>query len=267
MRTEVHPHGVTTFHFESFSGQDLWHGFFSRKGGASVGPFSSLNVGGTVGDETAHVAENRQRTFAAAGRTLSSLYDVWQVHSSDVICTEAPRLPETLHAQADAIITNRPEVTLFMRFADCVPVMLFDPHKQVVGLVHAGWKGTVNKVALEAVKAMQVRYGCQPKEILAGIGPSICVDHYPVGDDVVQQAQKAFGPRSREVIQQGETQPHFHLWNANRLVLEEAGVEKIEIAGVCTACDTEHWFSHRQEHGRTGRFGAIIYLSPKNNQE
>lgn len=261
MRSEVHAEGVTTFHFDQFNGHEIWHGFFSRKGGISVGPFSSLNVGGTVGDEAAAVAENRQRTFNAAGRMLGSLYDVWQVHSSSVICTEAPRLPETLHAQADAIITDRPEVTLFMRFADCVPVMLYDPYRKVVGLVHAGWKGTVNKVALEAVQAMKARYGCRPQDILAGIGPSICVDHYPVGEDVIQQARQAFGGQVGDVIQAGNDQAHFNLWQANRLVLEEAGVEKVEIAGVCTACDTDHWFSHRQERGRTGRFGAIISLS------
>jgi YfiH family protein len=256
---------IRYFCFESFEKAGISHGAITRHGGVSPQPWSSLNVGGTVGDDAGRVSENRQRSFQALGRSFTSLFDVWQVHGKQVVCASAPRQPDNAHQKADAILTDRPEVTLFMRFADCVPIFLYDPVKKVVGLAHAGWLGTVQYTAAAAVQAMQACYGCRPPDILAGIGPSIGAHHYEVGPEVVSQVQVAFGADASAVLSTAngfaaEGKALLDLWAANRIVLERAGVSHIEVAGVCTACCVDDWYSHRAERGQTGRFGALIAL-------
>jgi len=188
------------------------------------------------------------------------MYDSWLVHGTRVIIVQAPRPADVPYQKADIVLTDRPEVTLYMRFADCVPILLYDPIKRVAGLAHAGWVGSLNGVARAAVEAMVSRYGANPKDILAGIGPSICVDHYPVGDEVVEQVRKKLPENSSELVIYQEGKPHLDLWKTNQAVLEQCGVRQIEISGLCTACDTHHWYSHRAEAGKTGRFGALIAL-------
>jgi copper oxidase (laccase) domain-containing protein len=107
---------------------------------------------------------------------------------------------------------------------------------------------------------MQQRYGSTSKDIRAGIGPSIGPDHYEVGSDVVDQVTQTFGCDASSLLSKGAGRVKFDLWAANRLLLERAGVGQVEVAGLCTACHTEDWYSHRAEKGRTGRFGAIIAL-------
>lgn len=245
--------------FEIFDALGVPHAVFTRRGGVSPAPWESLNVGSLVGDRPECVAENRRRSFSALGRDLDSLYDVWQVHSAEVVIAEAPR-HGAAHHQADAILTDRPEVTLYMRFADCTPVLLADAEHHAVGLVHAGWQGTVKKVAAAAVQAMQARYGSRPDAIRAAIGPSIGPHHYPVGPEVVAQVQQAFGEQAPSLLAcpNDHSGVQFDLWSANRRILEEAGVQQIEVSQICTACHLEDWYSHRAEQGRTGRFGALI---------
>jgi hypothetical protein len=242
-------------------GDGLTHAVFTRQGGCSPRPWAALNLGGTVGDDPQRVHENRSRALVALDRDPESVYDVWQVHGIDVAIAEAPRLPETSHLQADTILANAPGTTLLMRFADCVPVFLHDPVRKVIGIAHAGWMGTVRGTVRYAVEAMQARFGSKPADILAGIGPSIGPDHYEIGPDVAAQVRQAFGQSASGLLQEHSGAIHFDLWAANRLVLEQAGVEQIELSGLCTACHLEDWYSHRAERGRTGRFGAIIALN------
>jgi YfiH family protein len=251
--------------FESLEETGIIHGTIARQGGVSLQPWDSLNVGGTVGDEPGRVLENRRRSFRALGREFESLYDVWQVHGTDVVFTDCPRPPDQPHLQADAILTDQPGVTLFMRFADCVPIFLYDPIHQVIGLVHSGWQGTVKKTAAYAVRAMQARYSSRPQDILAGIGPSVGPDHYEVGPEVVEQVKQAFGADATGLLKSlnggsEKSGVQFDLWRANQTVLGEVGVQQIEVANICTACHLEDWYSHRGEQGRTGRFGALIGL-------
>lgn len=257
---------IRYFAFDSLRDAGVLHGIFTRQGGVSPAPWNSLNVGGTVGDERVRVKRNRQLSFDALGRSVDSLYDVWQVHGTETVCTRSPRPLEQEHLQADAIFTDRPEVTLFMRFADCVPVLLYDPVHKVVGLVHAGWMGTLRGVVSSALSAMHNEYGSQPAEIIAGIGPSIGPHHYEVGPEVAAQAMQAFGQDAGGLLRNsdpanGNSRVKFDLWSANRLLLEHAGVRQVEVAGICTACHLEDWFSHRAENGKTGRFGALIALA------
>jgi YfiH family protein len=158
------------------------------------------------------------------------------------------------------ILTDKPEVSLFMRFADCAPILAHDPRKGVVGVAHAGWMGTLRDVAGSMVNAMITNYNSNPADIVACIGPSIGPDHYEIGADVILQVMQKFGDDSEKALRSVNGKIHFDLWKTNRILLEQAGVQNIEVAGICTACHTDDWFSHRAEKGRTGRFGALITL-------
>jgi len=236
------------------------HSFFTRRGGTSSGPWSSLNLGGTVGDDPECVVVNRWRALQAVGREPGSIYDVWQVHGVNVAIADSPRPPQSGLQQADAILTDVPGVTLMMRFADCVPILLHDPVRKVVGIVHAGWMGTVQKAVQATIETMRSRYRSRPQDVLAAIGPSIGPDHYEIGLDVVAQVEAAFGQDAGSLLEYKEQGVYLDLWSANALLLEQSGVMKIDIARVCTACHLDDWYSHRAEQGRTGRFGVVIGL-------
>lgn len=248
------------FEFSSFPKDHIDHGIFTRKGGVSPKPWKSLNLGGLNGDSRENVIENRQKIFEAFERPVESIFDVWQVHSADVICAESPRLLDAPHKKADAIVTNRPNITLFMRFADCVPVFFYDPEKKVVAIAHAGWQGTVKDIVGHTVRNMQDQYGCLPENIFAGIGPSIGPDHYEVNNDVIEHVQNVLGEQSKTVFQPKNGRYMLDLWKTNQILLERAGIKNIEVAGICTACHMNDWYSHRGEHGITGRFGALLAL-------
>jgi len=138
------------------------------------------------------VAENHQRLFSALDRPASSVFDAWQVHSADVVVADGPR-NDRPHTKGDIILTDDPGVTLLMRFADCVPILLYDPHRRAIGIAHAGWLGTVRRAAGIAVQAMVQTFQSDPADILAGLGPSIGPDHYMVGEEVVEQIEASFG--------------------------------------------------------------------------
>jgi len=250
---------IRYFQFELF-GKSLTHAVFTRHGGVSPEPWAALNMGSMVGDDLERVRENRRLALASLVRDMESVYDVWQVHGVEVAIADVPRPAELPHLQADVILTDKQGLTLMMRFADCVPILLHDPIRKVVGIAHAGWMGTVRGTARFAVEAMQKRYGSRPADILAAIGPSIGPDHYEVGPDVALQVKQSFGNDASGLLSLSTGSMKFDLWAANRLLLEQAGVGQVEVAGLCTACATEDWYSHRAEKGRTGRFGAIIAL-------
>jgi len=254
-----HRNGLRFYTFEIFP-KNITQAVFTRQGGVSLRPWDSLNVGGSIGDDLAHVRENRIRSFKTLGRAPETVHDVWQVHSTDVVYADAPRPLDSDYQKADIILTDNPQVTLFMRFADCTPILLYDPKKQVVGIVHSGWLGTVRSAVRAAVEAMQSRYATHPADVLAAIGPAIGPDHYEVGEDVISQVRDTFGAQAESMLEKHGESIHFNLWKANQVLLESVGVKQVETAGICTACHTDDWFSHRAEKGKTGRFGALIAL-------
>lgn len=253
-----------SIHYYTFASfQDdrrLFHAVLTRHGGFSEGPWRSLNLGGSVGDDPERVRRNKRHALLTLGLQPETLVDVWQVHSAEVFFAVEPRPDHVAPSQADILLTDRKNLTLLMRFADCVPILLYDPCRQVIGLVHAGWQGTVKGAARAAVEAMCAHYGSRPSNILAGIGPSIGPDHYPVGVEVVDQVRRAFGTAAASLFQEQNGAAHLDLWAANEWLLRQAGVEQIERADLCTACHKEDFFSHRADKGRTGRFGVLMEL-------
>lgn len=255
--------GLVYYQFEMW--KDVTHGIFTRQGGVSSEPFASLNLGGNVGDDPQAVRSNHERMYAALGVDEACVCSVWQIHSADVIIANEPVPGQRWITKADAMIANRPGTVLSMRFADCTPVLLRDPVRGVIGMAHAGWRGTVQGIAAKTVQMMTETFGSCPANIQAGIGPAIGPDRYQVGEEVVAAVREHFGSTDSLIRRHPDDgSAYLDLWAANRLDLERAGVEQIEVAGICTAANTDEWFSHRAENGRTGRFGAVLYLREPN---
>ena len=201
------------FYFSSLQGDGLKHAVFTRHGGISQAPWDSLNLGGSVGDDPNHVLENKQRAMKMLELDSNSVFDVWQVHGTTVLTADVPRKNSFPQIQADAIITDKPGISLLMRFADCVPILLYDPKHLAVGIVHAGWKGTVKGVARNAVRSMQESFRSKPEEILAGIGPSIGPDHYEIGTNVIEEVKKSFGHQADVLLRSMDARIYFNLSN------------------------------------------------------
>jgi YfiH family protein len=246
--------------FNNFDAGTVSHAIFTRHGGVSPEPYASLNMSVSTGDAGKNVQANVTAAFRALERDPTTRADLWQVHSARVVAADAPNGTRQHLGQADALITDRPEVSLFLRFADCVPIMLYDPRRRAVSVAHAGWRGSLSKVAKAAVEAMTERYGSRPADLVAGIGPGIGPCHYAVGPEVVEQTRLAFNGVADSLLLARNGGYHLDLWAANRAALQEAGVEQIEVAEICTACHSQDFFSHRATGGLTGRFGGLIGL-------
>lgn len=257
---EYQKEGLVFYKFDSFDDRAVDHAIFSRKGGSSKGPYASMNVGGTNGDDPNAVLANHEKLFKVFGRPYSSRFDVWQVHGKTIVFGDAPRPPEKKHPPADGIFTDKPEVTLIMRFADCVPLVFHDPVQKVVGIVHAGWQGTLLRIGAEAVSAIQQHYGSVAADLRVGLGPSICGKCYQVGEEVRQQFLKAWGDEADQFFTKQDAGLYLDLWGANEWVLLQAGVKQIENSSFCTAENLEAWYSYRKEKGVTGRFAVVIAL-------
>src|SRR5512138_961826 len=226
------------------------HGFTTRSGGASSGPFESLNLGGQVGDDPARVAENWARLERETGLRFAR---VRQVHGARAVRADAPTSPAD---EADVVVTAAAGVAACVSVADCVPILLADPDTGAVAAVHAGWRGTIEGAAAEGVRALAREAGAPAGRLLASIGPSIGPCCYEVSPDLAARFRAALGD---EVVRAGSsTAPHLDLWAANARILRAAGVASIEVLGRCTSCERDLFFSHRRDAGRTGRQMAFI---------
>ena len=237
------------------------HGIFTRRGGVSESHWTSLNVGGTNGDDADAVKENHRRMYRAVDVNAKRAVTAWLVHGADTIAVDHPAEGRSWLAQADGMITNQPDTPLVMRFADCVPLLLYDPAKRAIGLGHAGWRGAVKGMAASMVKQMRNVYGSRPEDIEAVIGPAISQRNYQVGEEVVAQVYARYGEAPR-LISRGPDRGRacFDLWQANQLDLERQGVRNVTALRICTFENTDEFFSHRAEQGKTGRFGVVISL-------
>lgn len=260
--------GLKIGQFQHFYGLPVRHGFSTRIGGVSRSPYSSLNLGLHTGDDPMAVKTNRQMFSNAVDIDFFSVVTAEQTHSDNIAlvtnldagrgCTSY----DDSIKNTDALITNTPNLPLMLFFADCVPVMVLDPIKKAIAVIHAGWKGTVAKIAQKTILKMQEVFGTVSSDCLVGIGPSIGPCCYEVDRTVVSNLKHNFTDWNKLVEQVNSEHWKLNLWMANKLQLEEVGVNSsnIIISGLCTACNTNLFFSHRAEHGRTGRLGAVISL-------
>ena len=222
------------------------HAFFLRHGGVSPAPFASLNFGGSD-DDPANVKENRFRALTAAGMNPENVARLNQVHGNEVI--EAKPFSQT----GDALVTTEKGLTLAIGAADCYPILFHDPVNKVIGAAHAGWRGTVARIAANTIREM-IKRGAKAELIRAAIGPGICRDKYEVSEDVIAQFRSAGFPESCWTGRQ------LDLLAANQFVLRESGILP-EHSWSMNRCTTEDdFFSYRRDHGKTGRMWATIML-------
>jgi polyphenol oxidase len=259
--------GIQALHMTGLEGAGGVSAFFTgRPGGISPSWQGGLNWSYSVGDQPAHVAENRRRTLALLGLPVHRAVMAGLVHGSRVVAVtgaEAPGLDAVRFVpECDALITDQPGLALIITAADCVPVFLYDPVRRAIGAVHAGWRGTVAGIAGRTVAALVQTYGCRPADIRAAVGPSIGPCCYEVDDVVAQPLRAYYGEAAEALLEPGRAPGKYmlNLWEANSLDLRRAGVSLAEVAGVCTACGVDRLFSHRAEAGRAGRGAAVIAL-------
>jgi len=235
----------------------------TRAGGVSAGPYESLNMSLTVGDEPGAVLENRRRVAAALGADLADFVFSRQVHGAGVrVVTAADRSSGAFALdgsvpEADAVVTADPAVVLAVLAADCVPVVLHDPAAGVLACVHAGWRGTVARACAAAVAAM-IRLGARPAGIVAGIGPAIGADRYQVGPEVAAAVEAEFGAAG-VIRPDGTGRWLLGLAAANRLVLREAGLPDGNIHTAARTTGDGLFFSDRSVRP-CGRLALVARL-------
>jgi len=230
---------------------DFPHGFTTRTGGSSAAPFDSLNLGDRVEDAPGAVAENWRRLELATGLGFAR---VRQVHGPRVITGMEPSAP---CEEADGVVSPSVGVAACVAVADCVPILLARADRTAVAALHAGWRGTLERIAAEGVRALSGETAADPP--LAVIGPSIGPCCYEVAPELAARFEAVFGPR---VVQPGPIGPHLDLWYANERALRDAGVARVANLRRCTACEPRLFFSHRRDGGRTGRMVAFIAPPP-----
>ncbi len=185
-----------------------------------------------------------------------------QTHSDRVVVVTSENFTNTID-DTDALITNEPGIFICVQTADCVPILLFDPVKKVVAAIHAGWKGTISKIAKKTIGQMTEKFGCNPADIVAGIGPSIHIHAYEVGPEVVEAVEASFS-NSPALLKpsMNEGRAYFDLWEANQTVLMESGIqeENIELMGLCSFEQADLFYSARRDGTDTGRMVSGIRL-------
>lgn len=245
------------------------HGFSTRLGGTSTGIYESMNLGFSRGDDLEHVRENYHRIANTIGISTSQMVCSDQTHTTNIkIVTNADTGKGILrpkdYTDIDGLITNVPGICLVTYYADCVPLLFVDPVKKVIASSHSGWRGTVGKMGEATIRKMQAEFGCEPENILAAIGPSICQDCYEVSEDVIRQFQDAFPQDTWTDLFYQKTNGKYqlNLWKANEWILLHAGIlpEHLCVTNLCTCCNSELLFSHRASHGKRGTLAAFLAL-------
>ena len=211
--------------------------------------------------DSINIFENSRKELAAKlGIQPNQLIFPRQTHTNCV--AEILDIPEAEINETDALVTNQPRICLCVQTADCVPILLFDPVENVIAAVHAGWRGTVNKIVEIAVQKMIVEYHSSPQNIVAAIGPSISPEIYEVGNEVVEAVKKSIPNYEITLRKNSSGKFHFNLWEANRQILIETGVslKNIEILGECSFQNSNKYFSARKEGIDTGRTVSGVML-------
>lgn len=249
---------------------ELRHGFSTRLMGVSKGIYSSMNLGLGRGDSEENVLENYRRICESMEIPVESLVFSKQTHKALVRKVTAEDRGIGLfrpisYDDVDAHMTDEPGVGLVIFGSDCVPIYLYDSVKKVIALCHGGWRGTAERIAGKTVEAMAETYGTNPVDVVAVIGPSICMDCFEIGDEVAEEFLRAFDEESQKtpILKKYNEKYHADLWEANARALAEVGVPRVNIhrSGLCTMCRQELFFSHRGSGGRRGSNAGFLMLA------
>ncbi|ANB61642.1 peptidoglycan editing factor PgeF [Anoxybacteroides amylolyticum] len=246
-------------------------GFTTKQGGFSQAPFATFNLGLHVGDEAIVVEQNRRKLAEFFTIPLEQWVCCEQTHGSRIEKVTARdagkgtvRL-ETAIADTDGLYTDEAGILLTLCFADCVPLYFFAPTHGMIGLAHAGWKGTVKNIAGNMVQRFRDE-GIMPEEVMVAIGPAIGACCYVVDNRVIDAVQNVLGTsETLPFYEMSVGQYALDLKELNRLLLIKEGVQHIEVSNYCTSCETNVFFSHRRDNGQTGRMMAFIGRKEEGN--
>ena len=256
--------------FSVFPEDKVVHAVSTRFGGASRAPFDGLNLALHVGDSCRDVIENRRLFCVGLGLDAAKMTTCRQVHGSKIACVTdknvgagAVLLDDTIE-DTDALITNLPHTPLTLFFADCTPIMIYDRVNHAVGAAHGGWRGTAGEISLHTLELMREKFGTNPADCLASVGPAIGVCCYEIGDEVAEIFRRIYNKDSDLILKWDEKAKKYHLdlQTANVLTLQKAGLEAkyIDTADTCTSCNSRIFFSYRADGGKTGRIACTIAL-------
>ena len=233
-------------------------GITGRHGGVSRAPYTSMNLAEHVGDDVNAVATNRKIFFQQSG--LTDLHYCRQVHSACVINVDhTANATLKQHPEADTLVSAQRGVPLGIFTADCVPIFILDVTTPAIGLVHAGWRGTLARIAVNTLERMQTDFGTLTTNCQIHLGPSIQKCCYTVSPELRTQFREQFGSN----VHNG-TNLSLQTANVNQLIGIGLPAASISVSPFCTACRTDLFYSHRAEAGRTGRMLSFIQLNTKN---
>ncbi|MDD3363857.1 MAG: peptidoglycan editing factor PgeF [Syntrophomonas sp.] len=240
--------------------------FSTRTGGVGNGVYESLNLGLHVGDQAESVLENRRRFLSIFNANLDDMVACQQVHGNDIRRVNwidrgkgARSLSEVI-MNCDAMITNEPGIYLMSFYADCIPVYFYDPINRAIGMAHSGWKGTMKKIVVNTLEAMQKEFNTSANELQIFIGPGIGACCFEIQADLLAKVKAEFSS-FHDIINNSEN--GFITWDlqeTNLQLLVQQGLNPLNISTckLCTACHADSFYSYRRENGDTGRMGALI---------
>ena len=268
---EITSAGVTYLAFPALlkSGM-VRHGFSTRMGGVSEGPYATKNFSFTRGDNPEAVRENYRRMAEALRVDMEKMVLTWQTHTTNVRVVSEEDLGKGIikerdYRDVDGLVTDMPDVTLVTFFADCVPLYFLDKKNRAIGLSHSGWRGTVKRMGQKTLETMAEAFGTRPEDVTACIGPSICMDCYEVGGEVIEEFAAEFpeAVHDRLFYKKENGKYMLNLWEANRIVLMDAGIreENLSVTDICTHCNPELLFSHRRSPEKRGNLCAFLCLN------
>lgn len=239
-------------------------GFSTKFGGVSTGNFSSMNLGLNRGDNLELVKKNFEIILSSMNFNKENLYISNQTHSTNIKIVKKEDKKPFLYIpneSIDGLITEEKDIVLATFYADCTPIFFIDKNKTCIGMCHAGWRGTVNKIAEKLLKTMIDAFKVNLRNILVGIGPSICMEHYEIGDDLATEIKNLF-PNYKNILHFFNDKWHLDLWELNKLILLDNGIleENIFITNICTFENSDFLFSHRKTAGKHGNMGAFLAM-------
>lgn len=238
----------------------------TRHGGSSKGTYSEMNINRYCGDDPLAIEKNMTILGRELGIDKERIIMPHQTHETNIlnITNDFTSLSDNeksvLLEGKDALITNVPNVCIGVSTADCIPIILYDTVNRVAAAIHAGWRGTVKRIAEKAVKFMQTEYGTTPNELKAVIGPGISVEAFEVGNEVYEEFMRSGFEMNRISLHKDKW--HIDLPECNRLQLTNAGIinDNIEDCGICTYNNSDTFFSARKLGTKSGRIFTGIFI-------
>jgi len=221
----------------------------NRYGGVSKAPYESLNLALHVKDSPKDVLENRALLSKKHNFVLENLIYMEQTHSSNISIIKDSSINKIKNC--DALITNVKNIPLMVMVADCIPILVYDPKKEVIAVIHAGRNGTFNEISKKTIIKMKDEFGCLDDDILVHLGASIGLCCYEVGEEIAQIVDDRFKEKR-------DKSWYLDLHSMNILQLKSIGIKNIEVSQTCTCCD-KNYFSYRRE-GVTGRFSGLLMI-------